>query len=914
MLVGRQQEQRTLDALVSAARLGQSGVLVLTGPAGIGKTALLEHAVEASAGMTVLRVTGSDAERQLPFAGLAQLLRATPEDLATLPAPQARALGVALALRPGDGVDRFAVGAAVLTLLTQRSEHTPLAVVVDDAHLVDGPSQQALAFVMRRLVADAVLVLAASRDGERCELVADDLPRLGLPGLDLAATRQLVSSSRGPSVGRALAARIAELAEGNPLAVLELAVDPTVLVSQWPDAPGQVPASLARLYCSRVAALDPSARQVLLLAAVVGGDPPLLGRACDATGLAVGLLVDAERLGLVVLGPDGVRFVHPLARAAVYSGASGEQRRLLHATVASVLPAHDRDRRAWHRSEAVLGPDEDVAADLAGAAGRAAGRGAFSVAAAAYGRAALLSPDDQRRASRSLLGGEAAWHAGDGPRARAALEEVLRLVPATLAAVDAQRLLGVLAARSGSVLEARDGLAAAAAAAVALGAPAHALACEVQAVHACFYLGDAEGGLRAAVQVEALLDGGLTAAQAGVGAIAAGMGRVLAGRGGADLIRRGTELLAGAGASREPADDSTWAVMGPLFLRESGTGRDLVRTAIDDRRARAALGTLPNLLFHIARDEATSDRWARAGADYSEAITLAEEFGQTTELAMSSAGLAWLAARQGRYDDARGLADTADRLGRKHEVHLARVWARHALAEVALGSGAVDQAIERCTDLERLLHRLGVLDVDLSPVPELVEALLHAGRRTEAEALAGPFSLRAQEKGQPWALARAARLRGLLCPEEQVDACFATALALHDATPDPYERARTQLAHGARLRRERRRVDARPQLQQALDVFGELGAVPWADRAAGELVATGATALRSGVDPTSRLTPRELQIALPLADGSTVRETAAALFLSPKTVEYHLRHVYTKLGISSRARLREHLHSAAGRL
>jgi DNA-binding CsgD family transcriptional regulator len=913
MLVGREPEQRRIDALVSSARIGQSAVLVLTGVPGIGKTALLEYAVSQTAGMRVLRVTGSHSEQHLPFAGLAQLLRAKPADLDALPAPQGQALGVALALRPGEGIDRFAVGAAALTLLTRLSEQQPLAVVVDDAHLVDRASQQALVFVMRRLLADALIVLAAARTDDPCEFVADDLPRLEVTGIDLAATRDLVLAGRAQGRSHEATARIAALAEGNPLAILELAADPAAAASRWPNAPGHVSSSLTRLYAARAAALDPAARQVLLLAATAGEDLRLISRACEAAALDSGLLVAAERLGLIEIGPDRVRFAHPLTRAAVYSGASAGERRMLHSTVAGALPAQDHDRRAWHRSEAALGPDDDVAVELELLADRAAVRGAFSLAATAYSRAAQLSTDGRSSALRSLRAGEAAWRAGDWPHARALLRAVLQQVPGTLVAVDAQRLLGVVAARSGSVVEARDVLRAAAAMATALEAPAHALACQVEVVQVCFYLADADGGLAAATRIEALLADGVPVSQAPIALVAAGMGRVVAGRGGADLIRRGTRLLVAAGASGEQVDDSSWAVLGPLFLREVGAGRQLVRSAIDDQRARAALGTLPHLLFHIARDEATSDRWNHAAADYSEAIALAREFGQTTELAMSTAGMAWLVARRGASDQATAMADTAEALGHEHGIHLARVWAQHALGDLALGLGAAGLAIERYRALDAMMRGLGVLDVDLSPVPELVEALLHAGRRTEAEGLAGAHAQRAELKGQPWALARAGRVRGLLCPDDEVDSSFDAALTMHTATPDSYEQARTRLAYGARLRRARRRIDARPQLQQALDVFQALGALPWADRAAQELVATGATALRAGTDAAGRLTPRELQIALLLSDGSTVREAAASLFLSPKTVEYHLRHVYIKLGIASREQLGERLRPSAAR-
>lgn len=460
----------------------------------------------------------------------------------------------------------------------------------------------------------------------------------------------------------------------------------------------------------------------------------------------------------------------------------------------------------------------------------------------------------------------------------------------------------MIAARCGSVAQARDILLSAAPDSTD---PADAIACYAEAISACFYLGDAHHAMVAAQRTEALLAHCDTENNA-IGLVAAGMGRVLAGEGGADLIRAGIDR---SRALPQPADNdsfelNSWLVLGSLFVRDSITGRDVIQQAVADRRAKSAVGALPHLLFHIARDEATTDRWANAEADYTEAIGLAREFGQTTELAASLAGLAWLEARQGRTNDATTHAAEAESLSKAHDVHLCRMWAQFALGDLALANGKVATAIQRYQHLERSLGALGILDVDLSPIPELVEALLRAGARTTAQDLAATYTRRAAAKGQPWALARAARARALLSPAEEVDAAFAAALDLHSSTLDAYEAARTRLAYGARIRRLRRRVDARPLLRQAFDTFTQLGARPWADAAADELAATGLSVPRPG-DQLSRqqLTPRELQIAVLLAEGGTTRQVAAALFLSPKTVEYHLRHIYTKFDIDSRTEL-----------
>lgn len=913
MLVGRHDEQRTLEALVSAARIGQSGVLVITGEAGIGKTALLAAVSAVATGMRVLRVTGSEAEQNLPFAALTQLLRLAAVDLDSLPSPQAQALGVALALRPGVGVspglgvDRFAVGAATLSLLTQASEVRPVALLVDDAHLLDLPSQEILSFVARRLLADAVLIVATTRTEEPCLLVAKDLPELRLTGIDLSATTELVAASLRRPAEPELSRRVQELSGGNPLAVLELATEPSRVLRLWPGAPGPVPASLTALYGRRASTLPHEAREVLLLAAAAGEDLPLVARACSVRGLDIEALADAERLGLVSIVADQVRFAHPLARSALYASATAAERRQLHATIASVVSDADPDRRAWHRAEAALGPDDVVADELAALGERAAARGAYSVAATAFERAGRMSVDDPGRAPRLQRAAESAWEAGEGQRARALLDELLQLLPVSVASARAQRLLGVIALRSGSIVEARTSLMNAARVAGDLD-PAEALACWAEVVHACYYLADADGALFAAQRAEQLLAREVPGLWAAVAKVAAGAARVLAGAGGTDLIRSGVSMLADlVPVPSQLAAEGSWSVIGPLFLRESETGRDLVRHALDERRHLAAIGTLPHLLFHLARDQAAGAEWVHAEADYAEAMALAGELGQTTELAVSSAGLSWLLARQGREEETRRWATQAEQLGTTYEIRMAQVWAAFARGDLAQALGQVEDAVARFTELDLMLRGLRVRDVDLSPAPELAEALIRTGESVRAAALGAEYAQRARAKGQPWALARAARVGALLGPDDEVDGRFTEALELHAATPDRYEEARTRLAYGARLRRMRRRVDSRVPLRTALEDLTRLGARPWADLAADELEATGASAPRRGRRPTSQLTARELQISLLLVAGHTIRQAAAALFLSPKTVEYHLRHVYTKLDIDSRQQLAERL-------
>ncbi|MEP6856185.1 MAG: LuxR C-terminal-related transcriptional regulator, partial [Pedococcus sp.] len=346
-----------------------------------------------------------------------------------------------------------------------------------------------------------------------------------------------------------------------------------------------------------------------------------------------------------------------------------------------------------------------------------------------------------------------------------------------------------------------------------------------------------------------------------------------------------------------------WSLVGPLFLRESGSTREAMAAAVRLVRTRAAVGMLPFLLTLVARDDAGAANWADAEAGYAEAIRIARETGHVNDLSLALAGLSWLEARQGRAEPSLAHGQEAGELATQNSAHLSRLWALFAAGDLEAAVGDPDRAAHTYGALVRALEGLGVTDPDLWPGPELVECLCRMGEAAGAARIADHFMAAATAKGQPWALARAHRALALTVPATLAEAEFELALALHDQTPDPFESARTRLAYGAWLRRSRRRVDARPVLRSALETFERLGAVPWADQAAAELDATGEPAMRRGSGVLGGLTPQERQIAVLLAAGRTTREAALALFLSPKTVEYHLRHVYLKLGIHSREEL-----------
>jgi DNA-binding CsgD family transcriptional regulator len=435
--------------------------------------------------------------------------------------------------------------------------------------------------------------------------------------------------------------------------------------------------------------------------------------------------------------------------------------------------------------------------------------------------------------------------------------------------------------------------------------PERAVAMLADAAIACFYAGNPAEMLVVAEQARAVLPADASPRASFLAGITVGMARILGGdaAAGAEDLHGAIKLAEGSAELREDLQLVPWLAMGPLFLRETGVGRSLVEDALRTARDRAAVGALPYVLNLIARDQVATDRWAVAEATCLEAIDLARESGQQTELALGLASLAFLQARRGREQECRDHAAEALRLSRELGARLPEIWATAALGDLELGLGDAARAAAQFERQRQLLAELAITDADLSPAAELAEAYNRLGRDDEAREVAAAFTGAAEAKGQPWPLARALRTQGLLAADADFPAIFDHAIRLHAQTLDAFETARTRLAYGERLRRARNRVLAREQLRAALDTFERLGAGPWADRASAELAATGETRRRRDPATIDELTPQELQIALALAAGKTTRETAAALFLSPKTVEYHLRHVYQKLGIHSREEL-----------
>jgi DNA-binding CsgD family transcriptional regulator len=901
MLLGRSREQHEIGQALTQARSGISTVLALVGEAGVGKTALLDYAARQAAGMRLLRARGIESEAQIPFGSLLELIRPALVLLDKIPQPQAAALEGALALRPGLAQDRFAVGAATLSLLAAYAEQAPLTVLVDDAQWVDASSAQALLFAFRRLMADPIAVLVAVRTGEPSLLDGADLPELLIAGLSRDESAQL-----RPGLPPELARRLHRATAGNPLAYLELAPDAHELILAPDDAPILVSDRISTAFTRRVEQLDPATRQVLVLAATSGtGDLVTLERAADLLDLKLAGLGQAESAGLIVLRADTVEFRHPLARSAIYAAAAASERRAAHRALAAALPDRDADRRAWHLAAAAIGPDDSASAALAQAAARSRDRSAYATAAGAFERAARLASGAERRPALLVQAAESGWLAGLTDRSVALLAEARPLTsdPGTLVEID--RLAGRIATLRGPVMRGHAILTAAAGRAD----PELAVAMLAEAASACFYAGNPAQMLVVAEQAYARLPASPSVAARFLAATALGMAKILGGdaAAGANALHEAVTVAEESAEIRQDLRLLPWLAAAPLFLREADAGRSLFGLALQTARSRAAVGALPFALNLLARDQATSDRWALAQANYQEAMTLARESGQQTALAFSLGGLSWLHARRGREVDCRACAGEGLRLCAELGTRLHEIWATAALGELELGLGDAVSAIAHFERQLQVLTELAITDPDLSPAAELVDSYLKLGRTQDADQVAVAFAAAAQAKGQPWSLARAARCQGMLAEDGNFATDFERAISLHEQTPDLFELGRTRLAYGERLRRSRTRVLAREQLRAATDIFDDLDARPWSDRARAELAATGETRRPRDGSGLADLTPQELQIGLLLASGKTTRETAAALFLSPKTVEYHLRHIYQRLDIHSRDELAEWL-------
>jgi DNA-binding CsgD family transcriptional regulator len=906
MLVDREAEVDALERLLAAAREGLSGVLVLTGEAGIGKTALLEHVAEMADDMRVCSVTGVGSEMDLGFAGLHQLLVPFLGGLEQLPEPQRQALASAFGLGESAPPDRFLVGLAALTLLTEAAAEQPVLCLIDDAQWLDRVSAEVLAFMARRLLADRVGMVFAVREGERA-VPFEGLSVLRVDRLPREAASELLAAAR-PLDHRASEKIIAEAA-GNPLALLEFAAeaaDGELAGGQIDDQavaarPLPFGGRLQELYASRVRALPAGAQTLLAVAAADQlGEPEKVWRAAACLGICreVAELPAVQEL---VSWEPRVRFRNPLIRSAAYYAVTTVARREAHAALAAVSdPELDPDRRAWHAAAAAAVPDEQVAAALERSADRARTRGGWASGAAFLERAAALTPEEDQRARRLLGAAEARLVAGDAPTARALLgQAALHLAdPADVAR--ARRLDGLSLYAAGQPSEATTALLAAARMLRPLdpGLARDTLLDAFSAAQFSAQPGAAVAEVAAAVRAAPGLPGAETTVAGlllgGFAAMAERRYRVAAER-----LRRAIVPL----TSPEPIPDETLPQFPAIATAATALYDDAARHQIEHRwvaelRERGALSALLATLTVQMEVQVEEGRFDDASATLAEGRALSEATGYHAYLPsfmfVELNALAW----RGREADARSLADRLLREFARHNGQSGFLSVHKALARLELGLGNYAEALG---------HALQTLPQEAVPglgaAAEVVEAGTRSGQQEAALTALEAFTPWALASGTHWALGLLARCRALLADDDHAETEYLLAIAHLRQSRIVPDLARGRLLYGEWLRRQRRRKDARDQLRAAYDTFGRLAMEAFADRARHELRATGEQARKRVVDTAQVLTPQEAQIARLAADGGTNSEIAAKLFLGASTVEYHLRKVFRKLGVTSRVQL-----------
>ncbi len=882
MLIGRDSEQRLIDGLIEDARHGASAALLIRGEAGIGKTSILERAAETS-GFRTLRCTGVESEHDLTLAGLEQLLRPLHGLVDRLPDPQASALRSALGVSGERVEDRLLLGLATLNLLAEATADGPLLCTVDDLQWVDGPSAQALLFAARRLDAEGVLMLFAVRDDPASWFEAPGLQQLTLAPLSEAAARRVVASSRGARLGQGAQRRLLAQAGGNPLALLELPAQ---------DGAVSDATAIEASFRARVVGLPRETRRLLLLAAAAetgeAGTWTELARLGDLSpaahraGIEAGLISDL----------DAVVFRHPLVRSAVYNASSRAERDEVHRLLASA--ATDPLARASHRAAAAQQPDEALAGELEEAASAAIRRGGFASAAAVLARAADLSTDASSRVRRLIVAAQVYLDAGDSDAASRLAEEALAGARAGSEWAALAAVRGALELQRGTPGAAYEVLLAGAHA-VAGEDPASALELQAQAITPAFVAGWPERAFREAHEfVEDLPPTGrpyepfLRLFLAVIITVESGS---------RDAARERVVEAVRVGAAVDDFRFMMWAGIASTYLGDLRSARELYTRAAAVVRAAGSFNTLPLALLGPARLQVNDRAFDEAEESAREGIELARQLGQENlETCFSAIMVRCLGAR-GQIDECRELAGTTLNRALAHGLVVAADDVRLGIAELelSLGHGAAARDM-----LEALSHPL----FRLRSTPMLVEASLLSGDPEPGRAALDALLALGEHGQDPRLVGVLARTRALLAPSPQMaDEKFLEALSHLRQHAPPFERARTELAYGEFLRRGQRRTEARVQLRDALATFEGLNTPLWGDRARAELEATGITARKRDPSTLDTLTPQELRIAKLVAGGASNREVAAQLFLSPKTVEYHLRKVFLKLGVSSRVEL-----------
>ncbi|MGW2347315.1 ATP-binding protein [Actinacidiphila glaucinigra] len=911
-LQGRDRELAALERVVATAQAGSSAVLVVRGQAGIGKTALLDHAAGRADGFRIISVAGIESEMELPYAGLHQLCAPLLGRLHRLPTPQCDALSVAFGLQEGEAPNRFLVGLAVLGLLACATEEQPLACLVDDAQWLDEGSLQLLAFVARRLKAEAVALVFALRDSDNDQELAG-LPELIVAGLSEPDARALLASAVRVPLDPLVRDRIVAEARGNPMALLQVpqALTPAELAGGFGLPGGRaVPRCIEDAFHQRIQSLPEDSRRLVLTAAAdPTGDLDLLWRAAGLQDIAVGAAAPAEAAGLFEFG-SRVRFRHPLVRSAVYRRASAPARRAAHRALAEATdPLLDPDRRAWHGAHAAARPDESIAVDLERSADRARRRGGVAAAASFLRRAAELTPDPARRVSRALAAAQADIDAGGADHThtmlaaaeagplddlqRAQLERLrARLAFAQMRGGDAPRLLLDAAHRLAprDAVLARDTL--------------------LEAIGAAIFAGRLSEGPGQQEVAEATRDGPAPSSPPRmVDIVLDGIaGLIIDGpTAGSDGLRRALQAVREGQRSAATDADRRWLWLvfrvtpEPLApeLWDDEAWHELATGAVDIARAAGALAVLPMVLTYHACSLVLGGEFDAAAALIDEATAISEAVGGVPMMYASLVLAAW----QGRESQARDLIDTTtDEVRARGEGRVLGL-AEYATAVLYNSLGRYDDALAAATRACRY--------EDLSffgwALVEKIEAAAHSGQLQAAVSALEKLTERTRASSTDWALGTEACSHALLSEGVTADALYREAVERLDRCRVTVHLARARLLYGEWLRRQNRRQDARAQLRTAYEMFSRFGAEAFSERARRELLATGETVRKRTGHADSELTGQEVQIAGLAKDGHTNAEIAAQLFISPRTVEWHLGNVFAKLGVSNRRQLRSAL-------
>jgi DNA-binding CsgD family transcriptional regulator len=897
----RTSERELLDRLLANVRGGQSAVLVIRGEAGIGKTALIRYAARHASGFRVAQVTGVEAEMELPFAGIHQLCAPVLDQLDTLPQPQRDALNVALGLASGEVPDRFLVGLAVLGLLSAAGEERPLLCVVEDAQWLDDASALILGFIARRLLAESVAIVVTVRE-PNARHDFDGLPELVLRGLAEEDAHTLLMSAVQGRLDDRVRERIVAETRGNPLALLDLprSMNAAELAGGFELlAAADLPRHLEDHYRQRAGELPEATQRLLLLAAAEPiGDATLVWRAAHGLGIERSSLAPAEDAQLVEVGAR-VRFRHPLVRSAVYRAAIVSERRAAHRALAEATDSDtDPDRRAWHRAHAAVGVDEEVAAELERSADRARARGGAAAAAAFLAYAAELTPDSAERGKRALAAAQAKFDAGASD---AALE---LLASAELSPLDELQRARLERLRAEIAFERTRGS----------DAPAMLL-------HAARRLDSLDAALARETHLEAM-------------AAAMFAGRL----GGKPGIREAAEAALTAPAAPQPprAIDLLLDGLATRYTDGYAAGLPLLRTALGAFRDLEGLTAADVrwlwLACRLAQDLWDEELWHDLAT---RGVRVAREAGVLTLLPGMANFLAAFNVHSGAIANATGLIDEVDAITEAtgipplhYAVLMLAAWRGDQSRMDAISDETIPGAMARGEGLSvgllawmtALLHnghgrgaealtaaRQACEHEDVIAygwaLVELIEAGVRVGRHDEAATALDRLSERTRASGTEWALGIEAGSRALLSEGQDAEPLYHEAVERLARSRGMVHLARARLLYGEWLRRENRRVDAREQLRAAHDLFSGIGAQGFAERARHELLATGETVRKRADDAPEVLTPQEAHIARLARDGLSNPEIGAQLFISPRTVQYHLRKVFLKLDITSRNQL-----------